>query len=299
MMVLVDSPSQNECDGLRTARKTLHLSQEENNMANKELKKKQTDKVSKILSWVRWIAVIFLSLYAIGAGISKGMSPHSDFWLWSGLGLVTGLFVIGIFVTTELGLSIWQKSMDWTIEQLRRNLRIRRWVIAIFTVIFTLVIFYITIFNWNWDNLLRIPIFIFLGLILPATLISFAQDDAQREKRRLANQIPSELIIQKPQAAVEHAFTIFEDHLRQRLGVGSDFFSERLINHAFAKNGKLVSSEIEAENEGVRNLIAGAYATFRNPRKHRIIRDDEQTAFAIVSLIELLLNIVDESKDRA
>lgn len=115
----------------------------------------------------------------------------------------------------------------------------------------------------------------------------------------LVNHITPELIGQKPQAAVEFAFTVFEHHLRQRIGAGPDLHGERLINAAYAAGGHLTYGTVESEQQGIRNLMAGAYATFRNPRKHRIVVDDEQTIQQVVVLVDLLIRLVDESNDRA
>jgi len=46
-------------------------------------------------------------------------------------------------------------------------------------------------------------------------------------------------------------------------------------------------------------LLSGAYATFRNPRMHRLIEDNEQSIIAIITIVDLLIKIVDEAKDSA
>ena len=61
------------------------------------------------------------------------------------------------------------------------------------------------------------------------------------------------------------------------------------------KNARLVYGDVPAEQAGVRNLISGAYAVFRNPRMHRIIEDDENTALIIIGLIDLMMRIVDDA----
>lgn len=112
-----------------------------------------------------------------------------------------------------------------------------------------------------------------------------------------ADSITIELVELNYQAAIEHAFTLFEDHLRQRIGVGPDVYGESLINLAFGKNGRLTYGATRAEDVGVRNLMSGAYATFRNPRKHRIVKDSEQAVSAIITLVDLLTQIVDEAQE--
>ncbi len=118
------------------------------------------------------------------------------------------------------------------------------------------------------------------------------------QSKALVERVSPQLIKNNPQAAIEHAFTVFEDYLRQRLGLGAEVYGENLINQAFGKNGKLTSSTIENEDRGVRDLMAGAYATFRNPRKHRIIEDDTSTALSILSLVDLMIKLIDKAQDK-
>lgn len=111
-----------------------------------------------------------------------------------------------------------------------------------------------------------------------------------------AGLITSELVRQNPQAAVQQVFTLFEDRIRKRIGAGPDLYGQPLINAAFGKKGVLTYGETPAEREGIRNLLSGAYATFRNPHMHRLMEDDEKTALAIITLVDLLIKIVDEAK---
>jgi len=103
-------------------------------------------------------------------------------------------------------------------------------------------------------------------------------------------------VIENPQAAIQQAFTFFEDYLRKRINAGPDLFGEELINKTFGKNGELTYSQIPAEQVGARNLLSGVYATFRNPNMHRITEIDEKSALAILSLIYTMYNIVEKSQ---
>jgi len=103
-------------------------------------------------------------------------------------------------------------------------------------------------------------------------------------------------VLENPQSAIQQAFTYFEDYLRKQIGVGNDLFGEELINRAFGKNGKLTYSTIPAEQNGARNLLSGAYATFRNPNMHRITGNNEITVLAILSLIYTMFDIVEKSE---
>lgn len=112
-----------------------------------------------------------------------------------------------------------------------------------------------------------------------------------------AKLITSELIKKNPQAAIQQIFTLFEDRLRKRIGAPPEQFGENLINAAFGSHGILTYGETPAEQIGVRNLLAGAYATFRNPRMHRLIEDNQQTVIAIITIVDLLIKIVDGAKE--
>lgn len=111
-----------------------------------------------------------------------------------------------------------------------------------------------------------------------------------------AGLVTSELVKQNPQAAIQQIFTLFEDRLRKRIGAGPDLYGESLINAAFGNKGVLAYGGTRAEQVGIRNLLSGAYATFRNPRMHRLMEDDEKTVRAIITLVDLLIKIVDEAK---
>jgi hypothetical protein len=110
--------------------------------------------------------------------------------------------------------------------------------------------------------------------------------------------ITPDLVKQNPQAAIQYAFTIFEDHLRKRIRVGPEVYGENLINEAFGNRGHLTYGATQSEDRGVRNLMSGAYATFRNPHMHRIIGDDDQMVSSIITVVDLLTQLVDEAKDK-
>ncbi len=111
------------------------------------------------------------------------------------------------------------------------------------------------------------------------------------------NQHDYDNLRQNPQSVIQSAFTLFESHLRTRLDANAELFGEALINNAYGSNGRLIYGATPAEKIGTRNLMSGAYATFRNPRMHRIINDNEQTAIAVIALVDLLIQIVDSSQD--
>jgi len=114
-----------------------------------------------------------------------------------------------------------------------------------------------------------------------------------------ANSLTPDFVSQNPQAAIQYAFTILEDRLRRRIGARPDVYGEALINEAFGNRGRLTYGATQAEDNGVRNLIAGAYATFRNPRMHRIMGNDDQMVSTILTLVDLLTQLVDDARDKS
>ena len=114
----------------------------------------------------------------------------------------------------------------------------------------------------------------------------------------IQTQIGYDLVRNSPQSAIQLAFAVFEDHLRSKIGVGPEVYGEDLINAAFAKDGRLIFSRLSAEQIGERNLYSGAYATLRNPRMHRLIKDDETTAITVIALIDLLIQMTEKSQSK-
>jgi hypothetical protein len=105
-------------------------------------------------------------------------------------------------------------------------------------------------------------------------------------------------IKQNSQSAIQYIFTVFEDHLRKRLGLGPEVYGQDLINRAFGDHGSLTYGATSAERIGVRNLVSGAYATFRNPSMHRIINNDEQLVLSVIVLVDLLARLVNEAHNK-
>jgi uncharacterized protein (TIGR02391 family) len=273
-----------------------------NKMSN--MKNKGNDvvlnKMEKIYKWFRIVFVLLGPIYIFGVTVYKGINSFGlEIFQALILGFFLALIVFGLLLLVDFGLLAWDKTTTWLTKELKKRPKARRVIISFLTTGITLGSFYISIFYWNWDNLSRFIFFVYFGVFLPAALFSILKDEKTRETSRLSNQITPELIVNNPQAAIEHAFTLFEEHLRKRIGAGSEVYGEALINQAFAPNGRLVYSNIESENKGVRNFVSGAYAIYRNPRKHRIIQDDEQTTSSIIRLVELLFQIVDESKNQS
>jgi hypothetical protein len=90
------------------------------------------------------------------------------------------------------------------------------------------------------------------------------------------------------------AFRYLEAHLQQTLKVSPhELFGEPLLNYAFSpKSGVLQIEGHPNEQAGLRNLMSGAYAFFRNPSAHRNVKYDEFTACTIVAMVAMMTGIV-------
>lgn len=256
-------------------------------------KKNWIDKLFNLLFWfqrgIALFGIILILFVTIKKGIESGNT--NDLILYLLVGFVASV-IIGL---VYFGFTIWNMTYDWLTIQLGKYVKIRRGIIFSFEII-ALIIATFLVINVQMDNLLRAVIVLYFLLMLPSAITSVLQEDRMREQYALiGSQIPSDLIAQNPQAAVEYAFTLFEDHLRKRLGVNTDIYGENLINLAYGKEGKLAFGSGESDRQGVRNFISGAYSVYRNPRKHQIIKDDRLTTLEIISTVELLLRLIDES----
>jgi uncharacterized protein (TIGR02391 family) len=241
-------------------------------------------KLHKAITAMGALAVMAFSIYG-------GLS--SDYPL--SIGILVGIIGAMLIVGTYAFSGIWSLTLDSLSDFLSKYPKLRRSIILIF-ILSVFIFVLIVIFYSGISIFFKLALGIFVLTLCPPALFSLIQEDRRRESFKLLGDfITPELIAQSPQAAIEHAFTIFEDRLRNRVGADQSLYGESLINLAFGQDGKLSYSVVENENKGVRNLISGVYATYRNPRKHRVIKDDKESALAIIALIELLIHITDDS----
>lgn len=242
-----------------------------------------------------------LAIYALGTAIYKGIGANSTSALlyWTMIGVFGALFIVLTFVALDFGLIILDNSTDWLSQQVRKYPSFRRWLLFPATIL-AFVAAYFIIRYLQTELSLRIIIAVYLAWVLPSALFSLIQDDMRRERTRLSGKISREIRIQNPQAAVENAFTHFEDHLLKRVSGDSTLYGNRLIKTAYeGENSKLVfKSDGKDYTTNLYNLMSGAYSIFRNPRHHKIINDDEQKAQALISLAELLIEFIDLSDER-
>ena len=91
-------------------------------------------------------------------------------------------------------------------------------------ILFAFYASYLVFRHLQIDLSLRAFISIYLIWLLPSALISIIRDDISRERSRLSKEVSREIRIQNPQAAVENAFTHFEDHLFKRISGSSNLW---------------------------------------------------------------------------
>ena len=115
------------------------------------------------------------------------------------------------------------------------------------------------------------------------------QDDELRE--RLENLKSTHFDTRLREAGV-----ILENRLRGLIGSkGHGETGSRLVDLAFAPNsGALKVSEVTSEQQGLHSLYRGAIQFIRNPPMHKLIEYPEQTAYALLTMIDALLVLLDE-----
>lgn len=251
---------------------------------------KVIDLIPKLQKIFVGISVVFIFLFSL----YRGITTNYGIVIGGLVGIIGSMFIIGSYAL----FGMWGIATDNLTDFLSKYPKLRRNIISVFSLLIVMIAYFIVFYS-NIEIIFKAILIIFFLIIFPPAIISVIQEERRREIfKLLGNVITPELIAQNPQAAIEHAFTLFEDHLRNHLDVSSSIYGESLINLAFGQDGILSYSDIENENKGVRNLMSGVYATYRNPRKHRIVNDDKETALAIIALIELLIHIIDNSSQK-
>lgn len=100
--------------------------------------------------------------------------------------------------------------------------------------------------------------------------------------------------------AVFVAMKAVEVRVRELAELGQDATGVDLMNRAFGPNGPLTDvAAVKGEQEGVRMLFAGSYATLRNPSGHREVDyDDVAEAAEAVVTASLLMRVLDRIERR-
>lgn len=109
-----------------------------------------------------------------------------------------------------------------------------------------------------------------------------------------------QFLLDEHEQAVFVAMKAVEVRVRELGEFGPDDFGVPMMNAAFGKGGRLRDPDaVEAEQEGLRSLFAGAYGALRNPSGHRDIDyDDVAEAAEAVALASLLMRVLDRVERR-
>ncbi|PAU79990.1 TIGR02391 family protein [Halorubrum salipaludis] len=97
------------------------------------------------------------------------------------------------------------------------------------------------------------------------------------------------------QSAVQSAFIILEERVRDRGGFGRDIHGSDLMTESFTPDdGPLSFGETGSEQQGVMFLYRGAMQSLRNPASHRFIEEvDEDYARDVIHTVNLLLRLME------
>lgn len=270
-------------------------------MEIKMINKSILDRFDKVFPVFNKIVAGLFFVFTLGSGVYRGISSGttSGFIDWATLGFLGALIVLFTFLALDFGMIVWDKSTTWLSTQVRKYPYARSWIIFP-NFLFAFYAAYLVFKFLNIDLSLRIFIGVYLVWFLPAAIVSLIRDDLRKERTTLSPKISRETRIHNPQAAIENAFTHFEDYLHKRVSGDSNLYGNRLIKFAYeGEKSKLVyKSDGKDYTAHLHNLMSGAYSIFRNPRHHKIVEDDEQKAQALISLVELLIEFVDNSEER-
>lgn len=97
------------------------------------------------------------------------------------------------------------------------------------------------------------------------------------------------------QAAVQMAFVVLEERVRDGSGYDHGQHGTELMTDAFRPDGPLAMGETEAEKEGTMLLYRSAMMALRNPGSHRFVDEiDEDYARDVIHTVNLLLRFLDD-----
>jgi hypothetical protein len=262
---------------------------------------KWQDKLFSLSSIISRVGFCLLAIYTLGIGFYRSFSSNSgnEKVAWIIFGFIGAFFIMYTFLITDFGLRLWEKLMTLSINQIRKYPEARRWIVFP-SILISMTGAYYEFRYLGVDLTLRFIIGAYLVLFFPALIISLVRDDIKKENTKLSKIITRQIQIDNPQAAIENAFTHFEDCLRKKFPTKTDLYGNGLIKAAYNGEESVLIYKIDGKDhsEHLYHLMSGAYSLFRNPRHHKIIYDDEQKTQAIISLVELLTELVDTSKKR-
>lgn len=101
--------------------------------------------------------------------------------------------------------------------------------------------------------------------------------------------------------AIEDAVKALNAFVRLRSGV-EDRDGTKLMEYVFSPNSPILAfNELKDdsdkdEQKGFMMMLSGAVAGLRNPRAHRLMKDDPERALEFIAFVSLLAKLVDEAK---
>jgi uncharacterized protein (TIGR02391 family) len=104
--------------------------------------------------------------------------------------------------------------------------------------------------------------------------------------------------------AIQDAVKALNQLVRLKSGI-DDKDGDPLMKHVFSPNNPilrfndLLDESDRNEQKGFMDLFSGTVSGLRNPRAHKIIRDEPERALEFIAFISLLAKLVDEAKKTA
>lgn len=125
----------------------------------------------------------------------------------------------------------------------------------------------------------------------------FSDVDSSVLDQELADRVIPEYEDGHYQSAVQSAFIILEERIREWGGFGRDIHGDDLMTEAFSPDdGPLSFGETGGEKQGVMFLYRGAMLSLRNPASHRFIDEvDKDYARDAIHTVNLLLRLMEKN----
>lgn len=265
-----------------------------------------------------WVVIGFLLVFSIAisfqnAYVGKKLLFYSVLFIFINvLLLVSYLVIIGIVVFIIFFMLINEEFLeDCLVILIRKHQRFFLWTTFItFLVFLTLlinIIFFIfinppeTAISFIKDNGL-VLIFSLEALVMELLLvIKLAVTKPPKLSSPLAEKVTPENIVRNPQAAIEESFKFFENRLRERLKDHDKPIRDLIYKHFDEDKGDLAHLNISKNQQrGMKELIAGIYAYYRNPLMHGQLnfskRDDREMIITLLTLLDKFVQFLDESE---
>lgn len=100
-------------------------------------------------------------------------------------------------------------------------------------------------------------------------------------------------------SAIRKSFVILKSRITRIFDLPEDMDGPELINRAFGKKASTLVSLSDVERQGLRDLLCGLYAVFRNKYAHNNTKAPWHVADAVVSMVNSLLKELDQIETRS